>query len=350
MNVEPATDDMSMQDITSRVESSLYAVDETELTDEQDEVVLDDDQTDLPEGDDTDSEEEDGSDDLEVDVPEDELSLAGYLGLDDDKLTVNDDGSVVFNAIIDGQAKEVPLKDLATSYQMQGHVNNKSIALENERKEFETQRDAIATSLEAKFAENANFAKVLEEQLVSDYNQIDWDRLRAEQPSEWSALRQEYAEKAQNIQATQAQIGQEQRKLMDERNEVRNNQHQLHLQAEMQKMVAANPTWSNPEVMKSDTDKMKAFLGESYGFSKEDFAMVTDHRLIGLIQDAQAYRNGKSAAKVKINKNVPKFQKPGAAKGNAKSLAKARGIKANRESLKKSGKTQDAARILLDRM
>ena len=332
--------------------SGSYEVagDETELNNQQDEVVPDDELLILPEGDDTDSDEEDGSDDLEVDANADELSLAGYLGLDDDKLTVNDDGTVTFNAIIDGQAKEVPLSELASSYQMQGHVNNKSIALENERKEFEMQRNTIATNLEAKFAESANFAKVLEEQLVSDFNNIDWDRLRAEQPSEWSALRQEFAEKSQKLQSTQAQIGQEQRKLIDEGNEVRNKQNQAYLQDQMQHMVAANPTWSNPEVMKAETGQLKSFLGDAYGFSEDDFALITDHRIIGLIQDAKAYRNGKKTAEVKINKIVPKFQKPGAAKGNVQSLAKARGIKANRATLKKSGRTQDAARILLDRM
>ncbi|MCP4103436.1 MAG: hypothetical protein GY750_18740 [Lentisphaerae bacterium] len=349
MGNETATDN-SMQDIASRVENQLFGSDDATEQDIQDtDVVLDDDAN-LPESDDTDVDDSEGSDDLDDIANEEELSLASYLGIDEDKLIVNDDGSVAFHAIIDGESKEVPLSDLATSYQLQGHVNNKSIALENERKEFIEQRDTVANELSTRLDSVNSMTKMVEEQLLSEFNGIDWDRLRAENPSEWSALRQEYAERAQKIQGIQSQVGAQQKELQDKQAAEAVKNHQLHMQQEMQKMIAANPTWSNPEVMKAETTELKSFLSESYGFSEADMQYVTDSRLIGLIQDAKAFRQGKKEAEVKITKKVPKFQKPGTPKANSKQLAKARQAKAQKGALKSSGSVQDAASILLNRM
>ena len=349
MGNETATDN-SMQDITSRVEDQLFGSDDATEQDILDTDVALDDDANLPESDDTDVDDSEGSDDLDDIANEEELSLASYLGIEDDKLIVKDDGSVAFNAIIDGESKEVPLSDLATSYQLQGHVNNKSIALENERKEFVEQRDAAANELSTRLENVNSMTKMVEEQLVSEFNGIDWDRLRAENPSEWSAMRQEYAERAQKIQGIQSQVGAQQKELQGKQQEEASKNHQLHMQQEMQKMIVANPTWSNPEVMKAETTELKSFLGESYGFSEADMQYVTDSRLIGLIQDAKSFRQGKKEAEVKITKKVPKFQKPGTPKANSKQLAKARQAKAQKGALKSTGSIQDAASILLNRM
>ena len=356
MGHETATE-QSMQDISSRLEGSLSenGSDDlsgaTELPNSIDDVALEDDES-LPAGDDTDSDDDDGSEDLAAIAEEDDgdYTLAGYLGLDEDKLSVQEDGSVSFNAIINGETKSVPLKELAASYQLQGHVNNKSIALETERKEFETQRVDAATKITGQLEHANQLTKMVEEQLVGDFNKIDWNRLRTENPSEWSALRQEYAEKAQRVQGIQSQISTQQKQASDEQQFEMKKQEQEYLTDQMGKMVIANPTWSDKTVMKADTGALKSFLSDSYGFSDADFEMVTDHRLVHLIQDAKAYRSGKKTAQVKITKGVPKFQKPGAAKGNAASLEKARSSKRQKAAFKKTGNTQDTANILLNRM
>jgi type I site-specific restriction endonuclease len=342
--------DTSAQDISNRVEEALFGgSNETELTEDHDDVVADNEEI-LLDADDTDSEDGEGSEDLDEIANEEELTLAGYLGIDEDRLIVDDEGQVSFNAVIDGEQKAVPLSELAKSYQLQGHVNNKSIALETERKEFEEQRTVVAQDLQSKLEEVSNMTKMVEQQLLGDFNSIDWDRLRVENPSEWSALRQEYAEKAQNIQRMQSQISAGQKELSDKEQLEMQNQQQDYLKGELSKMIAANPTWADNEVMKAETGKLKAFLTDAYGFTAEEFQYVTDHRLIGMIQDAQAYRSGKKNAQAKKDKKLPKFLKPGVAKGNSQSLAKARAVKANKAAVKKNGSVQNVANALLDRM
>jgi hypothetical protein len=350
MDIDTATGQPA-QDISSRIESALFPSEEAvvEPDGDHDDVALEDEGT-LPKSDETESEDEDGSDLEETELTDEEQSLADYLGIPDERINVAKDGTVTFTAIIDGQSKEVPLKELAASFQLQGHVNNKSIALENERKEFYEQKNQVAQELQTRINNLDGMAKLAEEQLVGDFNRIDWDRLRHENPSEWSALRQEYAEKAQSIQQMQAQIHEQGSRLLKEQQSVFQQKHQEHLQSEMQKMVAKNPTWTDETVRNKDLTGMRDFVMGTYGFSKEDMNAVTDHRLIDLIKDAKAFREGKKAAETKIAKPVPKFQKPGATKAQVSAAANARNVKAKRDAVRKTGNTQDVANLLLDRM
>jgi hypothetical protein len=349
-HINSATADPA-QDITSRLENALYG--EPEPEHKEDDVALEDDTKigDLPEDDDTESNEDDGSDELKNIAEEVDLTLSEYLGVDNDRIVTKDDGSVVFNAIIDGEKKEIPLKDLASSYQMQGHVNNKSMALETERKEFEEQKTAISQKLTDQIGELDNLGKALEQQLVSEFQSVDWDALRIQDSAEWTALRQEYAEKAQNIQRMQDGVKFEAQKISKEQEEAFNKQNQELMFRESQLMVADNPTWSNEKVLSEDMTKLRTFMNSQYGYTEEDLSNISDHRVIKVIQDAMAYREGSKAAVEKKVKNVPRFQKPGAAKANATQLAGARKIKANRAAVKKSGgHVKDVARLLEDRM
>jgi hypothetical protein len=357
MDNETATNahfDAPMQDITDRLESALYDDSEQNEPDEIDEDVVSEDEEILPEDDDTDAEDEDGLDSDLEDIADDDdgdLSLAEYLGVDEERLIVDDEGNLSFNAIIDGETKTVPLKDLTTSYQLQGHVNNKSIALENDRKEFEEQKNAVATQLSERVQGVSALAKMMEDEVVGDYASVDWDALRVQNPSEWSALRQEFAEKAKKVQDVQKLVLEEQQRLMTERQMEMQTNHQTHIKGELEKVILANPTWADEEVRKADQVKLRNFLESTYSFGKNDMQGVTDSRLISLIQDAQKYREGTKLAEGKKQKKVPKFRKPGAAKANANQLSKARRAKANKKAISDSGGSTNAiAASILDRM
>jgi hypothetical protein len=345
---EPAT--VVAQDVNTRIEDALYGASEPEEI-VADDVVAEGD-PDLPETDDTDSiDDNDGSEEEVLEADEEDLSLASYLGIDEDRLIVGEDGVVSFNAIIDGETKAVPLKDLASSYQLQGHVNNKSIALENERKEFHEQRDVASEELVNRVSHITQLGDMMEKQLVGQFDSIDWDTLRTEAPAEWSALRQEFAEKAQDIQKMQAIAHGEQKKIAADQQQKNNEMQQNYLQGEFQKVIQDNPDWADDAKRNEAQGKIKTFLTSSYGFSEEDILGIADHRAIKVIQDAMAYRNGKKAAEVKKTKTVPKFQKPGASKKQTASLAKARSVKAQRAAITKSGgKVQDVANLLINRM
>ena len=353
MSDEPAIS-VEPQDITSRIEEKLYGKPQ-DVTPEPEELdddeVLDDDLDDLPDDDDLDSDDDDGLKDLEDIAEDEELSLAEYLGVDEERIVADDDGNIALNTIVDGETKAVPLKDLVSSFQLQGHVNNKSIALENEKKEFENSRFQVANDLKEKMQNADALTQVLEEQVTSEFNSIDWNKLRHESPAEWSALRQEFSERANKIQTMQQNIRIESEGLATKNNEEFQYKMQVHLNSEMNKMIVDNPDWSDDVVREVEQTKLKTFLTTTYGFTEEDMASVSDHRLMRVLQDAKKYREGSKGVQEKKVKKVPKFRKPGASKAKASAVAKARSVKAKRDAVKKGGgKTADIANLILDRM
>ena len=347
MSTEPATE-KSMQDNANDLEALLYP----ETQEAEPEVIEEDegseDALELPEDTDSDSEDEGSEEGLE-EIAED-LTLAGYLGIDDDRIVESEDGQYMFNAIIDGETKPVPLSELAASYQLQGHVNNKSMALESERKEFDEVKTQVAQELQQRVQGVSKLGELAEQELVGDYNAINWDALRAEDPANWTALRQEFAEKAQKIQQVQQLAKEEGERLQAETQQKFQQQAEEYFKGELKAMIADNPEWADDTVRATKMSEIKSFL-TNYGFTEADAQGVNDHRLIRLIKDAQAYRSGKKAAETKrTGKQLPKFQKPGSNRGNAASLAKARDVKARRNKAKKTGHVNDVAASILDRM
>lgn len=354
MSTETATDNGSMQDAATKLEGMLFPESEQDepIATDDDEGLDDEAEELLPDDADSDSDDDEGSDEDDLDeiAEGEDLTLAGHLGLDDDRITVDEDGGVMFNAIIDGETKQVPLKDLAANYQLTGHVNNKSMALETEKKEFEEVKQKVATELKQRVQGVSQLAELAEQELVAEYNNIDWNALRHDDPANWTAMRQEYAEKAQKIQQVKDLSLQETKRLDQEQNQKLQEQSQEYNKKELASLIADNPEFADAAVRKEKLGEMSTFI-ERYGFSAEDAAGISDHRLIRMIKDAQAYRNGKKAAETKrVGKKLPKFQKPGGNRKNATSLAKARKAKALKAKVKNGGHVNDIAASLVDRM
>ena len=334
----------TMQDATSKVEELLYGSDTTdELEETTDETI--DDAEELPDDDNSDDDDE-GSED---NVDDQEMSLADYLGVDEDRIIVNDDGNVMLNTIVDGETKAVPLSELTKSYQLQGHVNNKSIALEEERKQFNVQIETASTHISEKVKSLDALGQVLEDQLLGEYDSIDWDRLRNENPAEWTALRHDYSERAQKIQEARQYIVSQASEAQQGQQRSNTAAQQAYLAEQSKLMMADNPTWSDPKARQAGQAEIRSYLsGEGYSDAEMEF--LTDHRQMRIIQDAMAYRNGaKSAAKKQV-KDVPRFQKPGASKKQISAASNARSVKAKRAAVRQSGSVKDAANLLLDRM
>lgn len=350
--VDTAPAEQSMQDITATLEAKLFPVEATsdEPTDTDDGEVLEGELETLPEDDDSDSDDEEG---LEEDLEDDGEggTLSEFLGIDEDRIVIDENGETFFNAIVDGETKQVPIKELVSSFQLQSHTNNKSIALENERKEFEDTRVKAATELHQRLEGVTALAGVLENQLVEEYNTIDWDALRASDPAEWTALRQEYADKARKITQVKDLTIEENKRLRDESNQQMSQQQQAFIQEQQQLMLAENPEWSDPAVLNAARVDMTNFMTTKYGFEEDSLDSITDYRVLKVLRDAKAYNEGLVAATAKKEKRVPKFRKPGASKAQTAATSKARNVKAKRSAVKNSGgHVNDVANLLVDRM
>lgn len=336
------------QDIQDRVEEAIYPSEVEPLIDDNEGVL--EDAEELPKDGDPDLDEEEGSEDDLEDIAAEDLTLAAYLGIDDDRLITDENGIVSINAIIDGEKTAVPLKDLVANHQLQGHVNNKSMALEAERKEFIEKRNQAYSDLLKRSEGVSKLGELAEAELVSEYNSIDWNRLRTEDPGNFAAIRQEYSEKAQKIQQVKVLAEEEQARVASQRNQEMQENADAYNKYQFDQMISDNPEWAEDSVRIANLTEIKNFI-QDYGFTEDEAMGVTDHRLLRIIKDAKSYKLGKKVAeKKRVGKALPKFQKPGAHQGNTASLSKARKVKSTIAKAKQTGKVQDVANAILDRM
>ena len=283
---------------------------------------------------------------------DDDQTLAAALGLPEDALEYDDEGNVVFNAVIDGEATKVKMQDLVKSYQLEGHVNKKSMQLESDRREFETTRDQAYDHLTQKITVANNLIGAVEQQLMGELQGIDWDTLRATDPAEWAATRQYYTERVQWLEQLKTQTGSMQKGLTEEQQKAQQDKYNAFMQGEVLKMIQDNPAWKDQAVMAKEVGEVGKFLVDKYGFTPEEIANHMDARMMRMVRDAMQFANGKDTLKTKkVPDNVPKFRTPGQQNANRRDTTKARQVKAQKEAIRKSGGSVDAiAASLVDRM
>lgn len=283
---------------------------------------------------------------------DDDQTLAAALGLPEDALNYDDEGNVVFNAIIDGEKQQVKMQDLVKSYQLEGHVNKKSMQLESDRREFEGNRDKAYEHLAGRINAANNMIGAIEQQLVQEFQGIDWNTLRATDPAEWAATRQYMTERVQWIESLKAQTGKATTELTAEQQKQQQDKYNAFINGEVQKMIVDNPTWADQAVMAKEVGEIGKFLASKYGFTADEIANHMDARMMRMVRDAMQFANGKDTlSKKKVPDNVPKFRTPGQQNANRRDTTKARQVKAQKDAVRRSGGSVDSiANILVDRM
>lgn len=331
-------------DVLSAIEEKLFPSEEAPSDAlDQEEVVADsedtqDDHSDSEEG----EEEVEQESEVEADVEDD--TLAGVLGLSDDQVEYNDDGEIIFNAKIDGEVQAVKIQDLLKSYQLEGHVNKKSMELSEQQKQFEQVASAKLGEYVEKLDVAAGLLEVLDQQFSEGMESEAMQQLKSQDPAQYLLAQSEMTQRAERLKAAAQKVRSDQAEAMQH---AQQEQMQQILTKERSAMLAKNPEWSDASKMKADRDEMASFL-KQYGYEENVMDSILDHRLIEVIKDARKFRQGSAEVKEKRAKPVPKFNKPGAAR--TKDLGKARAAKAKREKLRQSHSTNDLAAVLLDRM
>lgn len=267
-----------------------------------------------------------------------ELAEALELPLDDFL------GKIKGRVKIGGEEKEVTLAELRNGYQMESDYRRKTHELAETRKAFESEREQVATELNRQYQEAQHLTGVLEQQLVGEFNTIDWNQLRAENPAEFAARRQEFNERMAQIQGIKQNVGFQLQRQAEEAAQKQAFELQNILQQEAQKLAEVIPEFRDESKAKEVKGKIKSFL-KDFGFSDQEIGGIYDHRYVKILHDAMAYRELKSKGVETKNKVsvAPKLAKPGS---TDKSSANNRAIQELRSRLRKSGRVEDAASLI----
>ena len=335
---------MSEENIESRIETALFDTPPpaADPEPEQTELQL---VPDAEEAEEVETEAE-GEGAQKLEDLEQQETLASVLGIAEEQIDVRDNGEVILKASVDGEEVEVPLKDMLAAYQGTEFASKKSQEVIEQQQKLEQEIAEVQQAAQEKLGQMQKVSTLMEKELLAEYNGHDWQRLSQENPAEYNRLKDMYSTKAQRLKSVQESLVAEEKQQQEQAMETQKARYQQHLKVESEKILAANPTWHNPQVKEKEMGDLRSFLNKNYGYSDEEINQIADSRLVKLIQDA--YKIQAPAETVKSKKVVPAFQTPSG--GRAKAAANARAAKARKAALRKTGSTDALTQVLLDRM
>jgi hypothetical protein len=222
-------------------------------------------------------------------------------------------------AKIDGKEMQVPLADVLKSYQLEGHVNNKSIELSNQKAQFEQEQHAVRAMLQQQIQQNQQLGNLAMQMLNHDYQKIDWNSLRANNPAEFAALQQEFQQRQAGIQNYLGQI--QQQTAMEAQQQQQNLAQQL--AAENERLMGARPAWRDPAAFSKDREQMSQYA-RSVGFKDAELSQIYDHRYMLILHDAAQFRALQAATPqaLKQVRQAPVMAKPGSRVDSNPNVAK----------------------------
>lgn len=267
----------------------------------------DEETTEVSDDDDDDGEDEEGA---QASADDEELTWSKLLGVDDSQMSFDDEGNLVgFVAKVNGEATTLTPADLLANYQTNKAVTTKGQALAEERKAFEEQREQAQNEYVSKLQSVELLTKHFEKQLISEYDNVNWEQLSSEDPARYAAMRLDFQQKAGELKQIQEAIAKDQQAEMEKFQQDMSGRQQTYLKQQFDAMIEKNPEWADKKVLDEARAGFKSFVNETYGFTEQEFDSVFDARLIELIKDAKRFHEALKVAGKKRQTPVPRFQK-----------------------------------------
>lgn len=210
---------------------------------------------------------------------------------------------------VDGKTSQVKLSDVLRAYQTDQHVTQKSQALADQQRAFEAATAQKQQALETQLTQAKALGDLAHQQLLAEFQGVDWNRLRTEDPARWAVANQDFQNRAnaiQNhltqVQAQQQQIAQEAQKQLPQR-----------LAAERDKMLDAVPEWRDQTKFQAARTELSSYA-RNRGFSDAEISNIFDHRFMLVLRDASQFAQlqAKGSTAAKIVRAAPQMANPGA--------------------------------------
>jgi len=242
--------------------------------------------------------------------------------------------SPVYTVKVDGEEIEVPIDELLNGYSRTQDYTRKTQKLAEERKAAMAEIDNVRQER----AQYSQLLDVMRQQIEGNQaNQVDWDRLRSEDPIEYSVQWAEHQRQQERLQAVRA----EQQRLAEIQQQEQLAQVEQTVQKERELLVQAIPEWSKAETAQSEKAGIRDFA-KRVGFTEQEVASIVDHRAVVMLRNAYLYdklMSNKGQVKP-VQKSASPVMRPGSANTAPKpssDLSKAK------QRLAKTGSLQDAA-------
>ena len=286
----------------------------------------------------------DGETDATEAQAEEDLTVAEFLGIPDDRIIEGEDGTIQVAVKVDGKTMMVSPGTLVENYQREAHANAKSMEASETLKKLNAQREQQQAEYAGKLEQAEIVIATAGKQLADKYANIDWQTLEINDPGQAALLRQKIQDEAQGVAQQQHQLMQARQQHAEQQNELAQQQQQEFLQDQMSKVIQANPTWNDEKVREREFGEIKDYLTAA-GADEQAISGVTTAMQVDIIRKAMLYDAGKKQASPKLAKAVPKFQKAGKRSPVNKQKSD---YQKKRARLRKSGSSTDLASVLQD--
>ena len=281
-----------------------------------------------------------GTEKIEVELE----TLAKYFGADQDLFSLKD-GQVQVRTKVDGEVSDKSLSDLLKGYQLQKHTTQKSMELADERKQWEEQRQTQEQQLQQQFALANQLLQTESQEIQKRYAEIDWNKLRAEDPAQYAAFQADYGREMATVQQRQQQLYQAAQQTQQEQATKMQEQYTELRKAELQKLYNAMQ-WT-PETAGEKVKPISQYLVGKAGYTPQQLEHIFDHRFVMLADKARQWDELQGRVKeIREKKVVPIRKTPaGATSTEGADASAGRRKQAAMQQLKKSGSVEDAAAV-----
>jgi len=235
-----------------------------------------------------------------------------------------------------GQELDVTLDELKNGYSRDADYRRKTEELSYDKKQFMSESEKQRQNYSSKLNEANQLLSVAQQQLQTEINSADLEKLYEEDPTEAARIEHRLRRKQEKLNQAMEKTQSEQRK-----------QFESFLSDQKKQLASKMPEFSDPTKASQLASSMKTTLN-NYGFNDQEISQVYDHRIVMLVNDAMKYRNmqnSKPNLARKISKPGKVFSS-GVKKDKADLNLTKRKEKLGR--LKKSGNIKDATSIFLD--
>jgi hypothetical protein len=210
---------------------------------------------------------------------------------------------------VDGKTGLVSMADLVRSYQTDSHVTQKSQAIAEQQRAFEAERTRITQGLQQNLQTVTSLVTLAHQELLRDYQGIDWNRLQAEDPIRWSVLDRQF----QNRNAAIQQAMQQTALQYQQQQQTQTQELAQRLPQEREKMIERIPQWRDAKQFDADRAVM-AQSAQEMGFTPAEISQIHDHRYMVALHFASQFLKlqAKTPQALKKVRAAPQMANPGA--------------------------------------
>jgi hypothetical protein len=256
--------------------------------------------------------------------------LAKYLGVDEAALDLDEDGTVKFKTKIDGSDGTAKLSDFLKSYQLEGHVNKRNMEIAEKEKAILSRQQEVERQFSEKLQYAEGLANIAANQLLAEYQSINWPSLEQQDPGQAALLRQKFQERQAELRGVVHNI--EQNKANQHQKSVHERQQMLAQQAE--KLPQVIPEWKDQAVATKERSEIREWALKQ-GFQAQEVDSVAMAAHVAVMRKAMLYDKLQSTKPAIENKVrlAPKLVKPGQPAQNSQEME----LRNLKHAVKKSG-------------